>query len=561
MFFKNRPISNLWFLLAADMVLLAMFFPALAFGVKSGFDIGIHLSWFLSFRDAIDTGQFYPRWLPDQYFGMGSPAMYFYPPFTNYFYTLIDFLTFRAIKEDHLLAVCALLMSALSGVAFFAWIRNFCAARLAMTASLFYALAPYHFLINFYVRGAMAEFAAYIWIPLIFAGIYHVIASGHQRWIFILIASVTGLFFTHLLTAMIIGPAALIYGLYLLYQTKNENLKKAIVLCGAGALGIGMAAVYFISALMLMPYINTDGLRAWPLEDSFLYKAIFDPSKWHYSIFQTFIVAAGYGVISLLILIFRRNFWAVISLIVFAVMNGALPFLFYDPSPFKEMQFAWRFLSLMEFTTITASIIAINRLLLEGKDRLVFLFGFVLLSFCIYFGYLVEKRMHSMRHQVSVMDWTQVEGRFSPLEYFPAGTDFPRGPEQMEERLQPYKDNPAQAWLVKGQGKILHSEWLGDEFLLETESIEPIIVAVHHFYFPSWQAISEDGRSLRLAPVMKDKLLSVEIPPGHYKISLRKVLTIPEKAGFGVSLLCLLLTVLWLFCSVQMRKQGKPETI
>ncbi len=558
MFLKTRYISNLWLLLVADIILLAAFFPALAHGVKSGFDIGIHLSWFLSFRETFEDGAFYPRWMPDQFFGMGSPALYFYPPFTNYFYLLIDFLTFKSIKEDHLLAVCALLMSALSGASFFIWIRNFCAARLGMMAALFYALAPYHFLINFYVRGAMAEFAAYIWIPLIFAGIHHLLNGDSRKWIFILIGSVAGLFMTHLLTAMIIAPAAAVYALWLFY--KRRNIRNATIMAGAGIAGIGLAAVYFVPALMLMDFINTDGLRAWPLEDSYIYKAIFDPSKWHYSIFQTFIISVVYAVLSFFIMICHRNFWAGVSLAAFAVMNGALPFLFTSPSPFKEMQFAWRFLSLMEFATITAAMIAVNRCLLEGKKYSVFLFGIGVLSCCIYFGYLIEKRMHSMRHQVSVLNWIQVSGRFSPLEYFPARTNFPRVPDKMAERLQDYKHNPAHILIISGQGHV-RAERSADRFLLETNSEKALTVAVHQFYFPGWQAITQDGNSLTVRPAMEDRLLTVDIPEGKHKVTLKRAKTWPEKVGIAISIISLFLTVIWLFCSVLLRcNSHKPET-
>ena len=70
-----------------------------------------------------------------------------------------------------------------------------------LLGAILYMLAPYH-LYNFHVRGALAEFAALVWLPLIALGIERL---PHRRGLLLLALSYGGLIITYLPLAVLTG--------------------------------------------------------------------------------------------------------------------------------------------------------------------------------------------------------------------------------------------------------------------------------------------------------------------------------------------------------------------
>lgn len=81
----------------------------------------------------------------------------------------------------------------------------------AMTKSRFavllgttlYMLLPYHFT-DLYARGALGETLAFIFLPVVITGFYHVIFGDKSKW-FYLVVGFTGLLQSHLLSAFVMG--------------------------------------------------------------------------------------------------------------------------------------------------------------------------------------------------------------------------------------------------------------------------------------------------------------------------------------------------------------------
>ncbi len=66
------------FVLAAASVLLLL--PTLVLGTLISHSSPQNLTWASQFAEQFRAGILYPRWMPESFDGLGSPAFYFYPP-------------------------------------------------------------------------------------------------------------------------------------------------------------------------------------------------------------------------------------------------------------------------------------------------------------------------------------------------------------------------------------------------------------------------------------------------------------------------------------------------
>lgn len=145
---------------------LALSFPVWFHGWPAAGDAIFHASWFTHFDAQLRAGELYPRWLAGMNAGLGSPALYYYPPIPYYFASLLR--PFVPAGEHNLgaLGAAAALAYAASGLAAYAWLRKISDARSAAFAAALYLLAPYHSAVDLYTREAYAELWAFVWMPL-----------------------------------------------------------------------------------------------------------------------------------------------------------------------------------------------------------------------------------------------------------------------------------------------------------------------------------------------------------------------------------------------------------
>jgi len=100
--------------LAIFVVALTIMTPALVWG-PGATDSGIYnFIWTRQFGEAMASGQFYPRWLPDSFEGLGSPTFYFYPPFAFWVSGALDALGFPTLQAINGAAALLLLGSGAS---------------------------------------------------------------------------------------------------------------------------------------------------------------------------------------------------------------------------------------------------------------------------------------------------------------------------------------------------------------------------------------------------------------------------------------------------------------
>lgn len=167
-----------------------------------------HLHRARALAEALRMGVLYPRWFPDFAFGYGYPVLNFYAPGFYYGPALLHLVGVDVITATRLsLAI----WYGLSGLAAIALLRCWTRPTVALVGAWLYLVFPYR-LYDLFVRGALPEFAAFLWLPLI-AYLNHRLAqatAAGRSWLemmrtpafFLLSLAWAGLFYTHNLTAL-----------------------------------------------------------------------------------------------------------------------------------------------------------------------------------------------------------------------------------------------------------------------------------------------------------------------------------------------------------------------
>lgn len=555
--------------------------PNLVFGIRSGHDITFHTMLFLSYRDAAELGILYPRWLPDQLYGLGSPALLIYPPLTSAIFVLIDFLTLHSLAPDRLMGLGALVLSVASVGTFYLWARQYASSRLALIVALFYASAPYHLNLDLYERGAMAEYAAFVWIPLIFLGIRTTILSGTAGGSALLAISAGALFTTHLLTAMLIAPLALAYALICLRMELPAGLRlpRFVLVAFTTVLAVGLIAFYLLPALSLLPEANSAGLYRDVADSNIfialqrLYREVASTSlssavhaltKKDKFFIKLLLLACFYFVFFLYALVetwgnWRRKgapaaaralalIWIVSGILCFALMSGMFPFIFYPPSPYAQIQFGWRLLVVMEFSLVSFFVCSVAGMPHAASRTRLLKFGAVA-SLLLLFGQCLNNVSRFRSEEVSahpLLDSLQVRQRLSPIEYFPIGTETKQSVDDAIKPFEKYALASQPAFIAIGEGKLLDATRKGAQFAVHSIVSKPVPIKIQQFYFPGWKAFDEHNAEI---PVFRDEasgLASYVAPAGEHTIVIKRVQTKQEHWGNVVSLVALLFFVLHL---------------
>ena len=321
-------------------VAIALMIPSFVFGPYA-FDSGpYNYVWTRQFAEGLARGQIYPRWLPRSFDGLGSPTFFFYPPLAFYVSGLLEL---AGLSTWPAISAAGLVFQLGSGLTMRGWLKDK-SPRAALWACVYMA-APYH-LADFYYRGALAEFAAFAWIPLVAIGL-----EGRPRTLAVAFA---GLVLTHLPTAVLVA-VFFIGPLLVLRLAQRRSIAPS---AAAGLVGLALSGVYLVPALGLQRYVSIDQL--WTAE--------FQPARyslWTGSVKDYALACAAVcGLIGTATLVAARNAsppraWPVLALVAAALAVGLVPWVWKLPV-IEKVQFPYRILSIAEFAAVTS--LAVTRL-------------------------------------------------------------------------------------------------------------------------------------------------------------------------------------------------------
>ncbi len=159
--------------------------------------------------------------------GFGYSWNIFYSPLTAYLP-----LIFRIITSSFVVMLKLFMFVAIfaSGVFMFQFTyKLFKSYKVAVLSAIFYMSTPYH-LTDLYNRIAIAELASFIFLPIVFSGMYDLIYRKNRKPIGLIIGAV-GLILTHNVIAIYTAIFCLVYLVLHYKKIKDIKLIKKVAIC------------------------------------------------------------------------------------------------------------------------------------------------------------------------------------------------------------------------------------------------------------------------------------------------------------------------------------------
>lgn len=515
-----RPPAAIW----ATAVLVML--PELIGGPSFSFSFRYNFSWAGEFSRLFLAGDLWPRWLPALWDGLGSPSFYFYPPLYFWAVSLVRAISFGTLPVAMATSVATLVILASSGVTMRAWLRGMAGEKAALIGAIGYMLAPYH-LDDIYTRGALAEVTTYAVLPLVMIALRRLAASGKVVDIVWLALAYAMLVLSHLPIALLASVTLLpLAALWRVWQ--GGGLRFLLCCALAVALGGGLAAAYWLPALALRPYVF------WQAMGGDFYRIdrwFFFTDTWWQVSFPIFMTLAA-SLFALAALMKSRSgdvlLWVGLILVSALLISGALPFVWKLPG-LREVQFAWRLLTVVEFAVVTVLVLAPPRLMhpltLAGVTALFAALGIM---------FATATNRIAIGWQLGRVEQANALAQMTDApEYLPAG--YPIVFDKWG-RADGSKFVPPRAPLARAAGaeSIEAVSTQDGGVVVRVKSDIPVRVIVRRFAFPGW--VANDGRTdIRTAPYGRDRLVSWVVPAGAHEFRLYRTRPAAERIGLLLS--------------------------
>ncbi len=585
---EARPfrLARLGALLPALAALIAIL-PLLRDGVSCGHDFNFHLlSWFEAARQ-IAQGDLHPHWATLPAWGAGEPRFVFYPPLSWTLGALLVLGLEHVMGQTPAVALAsapiAFTWIALTGagLAMFHLARRYTSDPVAMLAATIYLVNPY-LLFTAYERTAYGELLAAVWLPLLLSAVLPDGSGDGAHWDgkepepattrVVSLAVALALVWLTNAPAAVLGSysVALVVIVRLAIQRKQprEAARLARSSIAGALLGLALAGFYLLPAIHERPWVEV-GLALVPglrISDNTLFHHTFDQDHdvvLHTAslvsltlLAMTAVALAGAWLRSAaglrLRLRLRRSVLLPVTLLFVAaaamLTRPSLPVWRFVPE-LAFLQFPWRLLAIVGVLLGLALALALRQLPLNR-------WAAAGLSLALAAGF----------SQPFARQFTQpCERGGTPADLarrFETGT----GVEPTDE----YTPEPA-------DNDVLHPGsppfWLGDrpdepapkgatgpaprQLTLVLKRPEDLILNLRDF--PAWQ-VTVNGRSGGDRPQRDDGLLTIPLPAGEVRVTVRERLTPDHIAGDLLSVAALAIMAVLSFGGRLRRRGRSPES-
>lgn len=255
-------ISKLFSLKFLPFLLLLLIIPTFSTLLKPGYfpmHDDMQAMRLLQMDKCFTDGQIPCRWVPDMGYGYGYPQFNYYPPLPYYVMEGIHLLGFGYLDSVKAGFVLSVLVSAWG---MFIFGKSLWGKAGGFLSALLYAYAPYR-AVDMYVRGAVGEFWALGFLPLILWSVKGVL-EGKRKAKLWLALSLAGLFTSHNITTLIFIPVIIAWVAYLIFtgsQSPTSMIKKKVKpLVSSGIWGLALSAFFLLPAAFEAKFVHVETL-------------------------------------------------------------------------------------------------------------------------------------------------------------------------------------------------------------------------------------------------------------------------------------------------------------
>lgn len=470
-------------------------------------DDGIqHIARLMGTTQSIEEGQIIPAIMSNFCNGFGYSWNIFYSPLTAFLPLVFSIFTH---SFELILKLFIILVAFLSGIAMYEFVNKISKNRYAgLMAAMVYIFAPYR-LTDTYIRVAISELTSFIFLPIVFHGMYNIFNSEEKsiKKSLLLGLGATGLIITHSVIAMYTAIFCFIYLLINIKELKNKQVIKMLV--------INILLIILLTSFYTIPLLehklNTDYevFKPGRMEriDSLIQNKV-KPIQLIYTAPYNFCFEIGLvSIIGLVLTILahkkieksaKKFYWfALISGIVCVIMS--LNFFPFEKMPaiLKMIQFTFR---LLEFSSFFFAVLAgINYSLViknfKLRDILILCFVTILLLMpaynnCVGFG--KQWSEDKLWPAVEVNENTgRVHAGCATFEYLPS---------KAYENLDYIKTRENRVYVLSGSATIENEEKNGTKMTFNVSNIEEnTTLELPYIYYLGYNIqIEQNGQILTL---------------------------------------------------------------
>lgn len=474
---------------------------------------------------ALRNGQFPVRWVSDLGYGYGYPIFNFYGPLPYYFGGALYAVGLSGLVATKLMIIAGILFAGFSMYLLGSMLFGSVGGLLAATA---YVYAPYHG-VQLYVRGAVGEYWATIFFPLILYGVVLVLKRRIKTGVLLTAFGYSGVILSHTLLGYVTIFIALISVLAGVVLTKIKHVGYSLLWPNVFAiiLALGITSFFWLPAFFEKNYTNVDAQigNSASYRDHFVCINQLWDSPWGYGgsakgcedgmSFKLGKIPLLLTIASFFIVTMSRNvsirkkyFFILLllglSLSVFFTLDASLAVWRIIPN-FTYLQYPWRFLA---FAIVPLALL--SSFFTVNNNRFRFLGVFAILVIVVTHVKFFLPQYVYFKEPADFESDKELHYRVSKIsdEYLSKGIKIP----QREEEV------PKAPLIISGDAQVgtdINTE-MYDKFTITTSA--PRQIAINKAYFPGW-VYYVNGKNTY--PVVIDGLPRIEIGEGLTTLELR----------------------------------------
>lgn len=512
----KRLFVNYWFLIVVGILSFGAFLPLFRIGFFTMHD-DTQPTRVYQMAKALKDGQFPVRWVEDLGYGFGYPIFNFYAPLPYYIGGFFDLVGFSSLVATKIMFGLGIF---LSGITMYFLGQKIWGQWGGMICGLFYIYAPYH-AVDVYVRGAVGEFWAMVFLPLVFLGIYKIF-KNERRGILIGVLGFAGVVLSHNLTALMLIPF-LGLGVFSLFILSRDKKRFLISVFKFLILSLGFSAFYWLPALVEMGetkvFAQLGGGADW--RDHFVFLDQLWKNLWgfggsapgrvdgmSFSVGKIHLLMVGVALMGAIFWKKKKNWFGIGGFLLAIFLTTKYSYVFWQLIPqMAFVQYPWRFLI---FAVFFSSLLAgfISKLSLKS----VVLYRSIVIGVLILL-LLVNARRFWPQEQTSIdyfkpMNVKWVVSNISN-EYLPKGFPVPKKESEVAwEKLV----------ILSGDVKIRNEDFKSHKYFFEIDSLGQSEILVNTAYFSGWKVWIDDEEIL---PEIYEGKIKLAFLDGQHQVRLK----------------------------------------
>lgn len=544
--------KNIFFLL----VILIGFF-----GIKALFHSGFYTSHdgehqvirLYHFNEALKDGQLPPRWAGTADNGYGYPLFIF--SYQSPWFIGVPLLKLGLSLTDAIKGVF-IIGYLLSGIFMYLWLKEMLGVFPGLLGSVLYLWAPYRFS-NIFVRASLGEATAFMFIPLVFWGIWKCREKQETiKGIILVSLGLSGIILSHLMVLIVFALPLFLWVLLQWKEAKNDKFFVGGIIAGS-FLGVALSSYYLIPAIFeKQSTVATQILKSHFLDHFVTLKQLIY-SKWGYGFdfpgtvndemsFQVGIAQWGTTILLVILSIIvwlrkKKIDWLVIftvSCFVFSIimMTSISKPIWEQITKYSYFDFPWRFLSLAVFSgSLGAALIAKH---LRERAWLVVIF-FILIAFYTNKNHL-RVNQYTYNNDEAYINNLQTTNQFDEYRVKTLNHNYVK---DKRERVEFSKKE------INLEKEISSSNYL----FLEGEANQKSLIKLNIAYYPGWRIWLNKEEQTNI--MSSEGVMEIPIPKEKFILEAKFTETLIRKTSNLASLVGLMILLTFIYQDMKIKSK------